>query len=88
MIHSGMRNKQPQIVLQRKGCPILSVLLADGNTAQKVAKRARIVLMSADGHGVMAVIREAGVSKTTVWRWPRVLVGMLDPFVRSRLRVR
>src|ERR1700724_4172516 len=64
-----MRKKQPQIVLQRKGRAELERLLADGNTAQKIAKRARIVLMSADGHGVMAIMREAGVSKTTVWRW-------------------
>src|SRR6202045_1842794 len=64
-----MRKKQPQIVLQRKGRAELERLLADGNTAQKIAKRARIVLMSADGHGVMSIVREAGVSKTTVWRW-------------------
>ena len=25
--------------------------------------------MTADGHGVMAIMREVGVSKTTVWRW-------------------
>ena len=25
--------------------------------------------MTADGYGVMAIMREAGVSKTTVWRW-------------------
>src|ERR1700730_2741649 len=62
-----MRKKQPQIVLQRKGRAELERLLADGNTAQKIGKRARIVL-SADGHGVMAIMREAGVSKTTVWR--------------------
>ena len=55
-----MRKKQPQIVLQRKGRAELERLLADGNTAQKIAKRARIVLMSADGHGVMAIMREAG----------------------------
>src|SRR3984893_14432796 len=61
-----MRKKQPQIVLQRKGRAELERLLADWNTAQKIAKRARIVLMSADGHGVMAIMREAGVSKTTV----------------------
>ena len=46
-----MRKKQPQIVLQRKGRAELERLLADGNTAQKIAKRARIVLMSADGRG-------------------------------------
>ena len=61
-----MRKKQPQIVLQRKGRAELERLLSDGNTAQKIGKRARIVL-SADGHGVMAIMREAGVSKTTVW---------------------
>ena len=57
-----MRKKQPQIVLQRKGRAELERLLSDGNTAQKIAKR-----VSADGHGVMAIMREAGVSKTTVW---------------------
>ena len=25
--------------------------------------------MTADGHGVVAIMRELGVSKTTVWRW-------------------
>ena len=25
--------------------------------------------MTADGHGVMAIMREVGVSKTTVWPW-------------------
>src|ERR1700730_16798269 len=69
-----MRKKQPQIVLQRKGRAELERLLADGNTAQKIAKRARIVLMSADGHGVMAIMREAGVSTTTVWRWQEYFV--------------
>ena len=27
--------------------------------------------MTADGHGVMAIMREVGVSKTTVWRWQK-----------------
>ena len=40
----------------------------------QVAKRARIVLMSSDGRGVMAIMREAGVSKTTVWRWREYFV--------------
>ena len=57
------------IVLDRKARRELEQLLIDGNTAQKIAKRARIVLMTADGHGVVAIMREVGVSKTTVWRW-------------------
>ncbi len=36
---------------------------------KRFVKRARIVVMTADGHGVMAIMREAGVSKTTAWRW-------------------
>jgi hypothetical protein len=66
-------DSQTQTVLQRKARTELERLLADGNTAQKIAKRARIVLMSADGHGVMAM-REVGVSKTTVWRWQEYFV--------------
>ena len=58
-----------QIVLERKDRRELQRLIADGNTPQKIVKRARIILMTADGHGVMAIMREVGVSKTTVWRW-------------------
>src|ERR1019366_8853461 len=67
-------DRPPQIVLQLKSRTELERLLADGNTAQKIAKRARIVLISADGHGVMAIMREVGVSKTTVWRWQKYFV--------------
>ena len=58
-----------RFVLERKARLQLQRLIADGNTSQKIVKRARIVLMTADGHGVMAIMREVGVSKTTVWRW-------------------
>ncbi len=64
-----MENKRAQIILQRRARRELEGLLADGNTPQKIAKRAKILMMAGDGHGVMAIMREAGVSKTTVWRW-------------------
>ena len=57
------------IVVDRAARRELEQLLSDGNTAQKIARRARIVLMTADGHGVVAIMRDVGVSKTTVWRW-------------------
>ena len=63
-----MRNDRILMVLDRRARRELEQLLTDGNTAQKIAKRARIVLMTADGHGVVAIMREVGVSKTTVWR--------------------
>ena len=39
------------------------------NTPQKLVWRARIVLLSADRAGVMAIVRSVGKSKVTVGRW-------------------
>src|ERR1017187_622919 len=41
----------------------------DRNAAQKHVWRAQIVLLSAEGLGTNAIIRETGKSKTCVWRW-------------------
>lgn len=64
-----MGRKTTEIVLSREDRAGLEALVGDGNTAQKIAKRARIVLLTADGRGVMAIMREVDVSKTSVWRW-------------------
>ena len=73
------------IVLDRRARRELEQLLSDGNTAQKIAKRAKIVLMTADGHGVMAIMREVGVSKTTVWRWQDYFVEAgVDGLIKGR----
>jgi transposase len=80
-----MSHKQIRIVLQRKARAELTRLLADGNTAQKIAKRVRIVLLNADGHGVSAIMREVGLAKTTVWRWQEYfLVAGVDGLVKGR----
>src|SRR5260370_25968636 len=39
------------------------------NTPQKLVWRARIVLLSAERVGVMAIVRSVGMSKVTVSRW-------------------
>jgi transposase len=64
-----MEHNELRFVLERKARLQLQRLIADGNTRQKIVKRARIILMTADGHGVTAIMHEVGVSKTTVWRW-------------------
>lgn len=64
-----MIQEQLEFILRRGDRTALQRLMADGNTPQKIAKRARIVLMTAEGHGVTAIMRAVGVSKTTVWRW-------------------
>jgi hypothetical protein len=43
--------------------------VAQRNTPQKLVWRARIVLMSADRAGVMAIVRGTGTCKRTVHRW-------------------
>lgn len=64
-----MGRKRTEIVLSRKDRAELEAMVGDGNTAQKIVKRARIVLLSAEGTGVMAIMRQVDVSKTSVWRW-------------------
>ena len=47
----------------------LRFLVSDRNAAQKHVWRARIVLLSAEGLGTNAIMRETSKSKTCVWRW-------------------
>jgi hypothetical protein len=53
----------------RDVCPAerkrLLAILADRNSPQKHAWRARIVLLTAEGHGTAEIMRQAGVAKTT-----------------------
>src|SRR4249919_44923 len=43
-------------------------------TRLRRSSSAPIVLMNAGGYGVAAIMREVGVSKTTVWRWQEYFV--------------
>ena len=47
----------------------LRAIIDDRNSLQKHVWRARTVLLTADGLGTVEIMREAGVSKTAVWRW-------------------
>ena len=47
----------------------LRALVKDRNAPQKHVWRAQIVLLSAEGTGTNAIMRETGKSKTCVWRW-------------------
>src|SRR5580693_91835 len=69
-----MKTKQAEFTLSAKDRAELEKIVGDGNAAQKVAKRAKIVLMTAAGAGVMAIMRTVSVSKTTVWRWQEYFV--------------
>ena len=47
----------------------LEAVIGSGNSPQKHVWRARIVLLSADGVGTMAIQRQTGKGKPTIWRW-------------------
>ena len=47
----------------------LLALVKDRNAPQKHVWRSEIVLLSADGAGTNAIVRQTGKSKTCVWRW-------------------
>lgn len=65
----------------------LEAVIADRNTPQKHVWRARIVLLSAAGVGTTAIMREAGVSKTAVWRWQeRFMAEGVDGLLRDKTR--
>jgi hypothetical protein len=47
----------------------LAAVVADRDSLQKHAWRARIILATAEGCGSAEIMRRAGVSKPCVWRW-------------------
>ncbi len=65
----------------------LERLVSDRNTSQKHVWRARIVLLSGDRIGTMAIMRQVGKSKPTVWRWQeRFLEEGVGGLLRDRDR--
>ena len=68
---------------------VLERLIANGKTPQKLAVRARIVLLSGRGLGTMAIARETRVSKPTIWRWQEAYMeGGLSACAKIRARDR
>jgi len=47
----------------------LEAVIGSGNSPQKHVWRSRIVLLSAEGVGTMAIQRQTGKGKPTIWRW-------------------
>ena len=65
----------------------LEAVVAAPSSPQKHVWRARIILLSADGAGTMAIARRAGVAKPTVWRWQqRFAKAGVDGLLREKSR--
>src|SRR6516162_2106058 len=76
MIPTGLQ--MCEFVRMRKGIEVrlgpgdrerLEAVIGSRNSPQKHVRRARIVLLSADGLGTMAIQRQTGKGKPTIWRW-------------------
>ena len=65
---------------------LLQAVVKDRNAPQKHVWRARIVLLTADGHGTVEIMRRAGTSKVAVWRWQErfMTAGIAGLHVRRR----
>ena len=65
----------------------LEAIVADRNRRQKHVERARIVLLTADGVGTLAIMRQVGCAKATVWRWQeRFMAEGVDGLLRDKSR--
>ena len=61
--------------------------MADRNSAQKHVWRAQIILATAEGCGTVEVMRRAGVSKPSVWRWQhRFMAAGVEGLLRDKTR--
>ncbi len=65
----------------------LEAIIRDRTAAQKHVWRARVVLLTAEGLGTNAIMRETGKSKTCVWRWQeRFMEEGVDGLLRDKTR--
>src|SRR5277367_6694476 len=65
----------------------LQSIIRDRNSPQKHVWRARIVLLTADGHGTTALMRAVGKGKTVVWRWQeRFMQEGVEGLTRDKTR--
>src|SRR5215472_7025171 len=73
-----MSSRMCEFVRMKKGVEVrlgqgdrerLEAVIGSGNSQQKHVWRARIVVLSAAGVGTMAIQRQTGKGKPTIWRW-------------------
>ena len=62
-------HERAQIKLNADDRAALAAVVANRNSPQKYVWRAKIVLLTADGHGTAEIMRQTGKAKTVIWRW-------------------
>jgi transposase len=65
----------------------LGAIVADRNRPQKHVWRARVVLLTGERVGTAAIMRQAGLSKPSVWRWQeRYVEAGVEGLLRDKTR--
>ena len=81
------KTKNPIDRLSARDRASLEAVVADRNSPQKHVWRARIVLLTASGHGTAEIMRRTGKSKGVIWRWQeRFLSAGADALWREKTR--
>ena len=62
-------HERTQIKLSATDRAALKAVVANRNSPQKHVWRAKIVLLTAAGHGTAEIMRRTGKAKTVIWRW-------------------
>jgi transposase len=62
-------HERAEIELSAADWAKLTAVVANRNSPQKHVWRAKIVLLTADGHGTAEIMRRTGKAKTVIWRW-------------------
>src|SRR5437764_7547269 len=84
---SGWMRKGIEIRFGRGDRERLEAVIGSGNSPQKHVWRARIVLLSAAGVGTMAIQRQTGKGKPTIWRWQaRFMAEGIDGLLHDATR--
>lgn len=83
-----MRGPKPKnIILTNEQITIIKQHLRSGKTEQRVAKRARILLLSFEGENPCQTATKVGCDRTTVWRvcrrFEKLGLGALNDAPRS-----
>jgi hypothetical protein len=70
-------HERTQIELSAADRAELKTIVANRNSPQKHVWRAKIVLLTADGHGTAEIMRRTGKAKTVIWRWQERFSSLL-----------
>ena len=78
-------HKRTELKLSKEDRAALQAAVANRNSPQKHIWRAKIVLLTVEGHGTAEIKGPAGNAKTVIWRWQERVGAECRATVRMRV---